>query len=130
MIDFTFELINDIDPDPDYNGSYLDICVMIDNECLGLGYSRPLHLNTTVLESAAIGQPNISLVDIGELDWSRKVLIDDTEYDILSVDNIANTIVLETNLSTSLIGGETVTTTDITVENEIRDDLTQRGYVF
>ena len=117
--------------DPEDSVQYLDICAFINGILCGVGYSRPLHLTTTVSTGgAASGQAVIPLDDIGELYNGRKINLAGILHEILSVDSVASTITLTANLASALAAAASATTNNASVESEILDDLTQRGYTW
>lgn len=135
-INITFTQETDPEPEPGYEGDYLDITVCIDDgdgDCpVKVEYTRPIHLNTTVkVGGCSSGQAVLPLTgEADELDTGRILSVDGVNYEVLSVDSDLDEVTLTTNLSSALSGGESVITTDATVTIEIEADLTGRGYTW
>jgi len=135
-INITFTQETDPDPEPGYEGDYLDITVCIGGEgcecAVKVEYTRPIHLNTTVKTGGcASGQPILPLSgEADDLDQGRVLIVSGVNYEVLSVDSELDEVTLTTNLAATLSGGEAVITTDATVIIEIEADLTERGYTW
>ncbi len=115
--------------DPDDSSQYLDIIAEIDGSVKRIEYSRPVHFSTVVSTGgAAVGQADVPLDSVVDLEPDRRIKIDGIEHKILSVNTITPKVTLAANLVSALVGGEAVITDSSTLQSEIESDLTARGY--